>query len=46
MLVREASAIALQWVIEPELEHEVAEQIGNDRDCHVPSFVVVSATRL
>lgn len=39
------SGCTLHRIIEPQIEREVAEQIGNDRDLHVPSSIVISATR-
>jgi 2-polyprenyl-3-methyl-5-hydroxy-6-metoxy-1,4-benzoquinol methylase len=35
----------LRRVVEPRLSPELAQQIGNDRDVHVPSFLVVAAVR-
>lgn len=33
-------------IIEPQLSQELAQQIGNERDVHVPSFMVIHAARL
>lgn len=35
----------LERIIEPQLQPDVAELIGNDRDAHVPSFVVIAARK-
>ncbi len=35
----------LRQIIEPQLSHELAEQIDNERDVHVPSFIVIAATK-
>jgi 2-polyprenyl-3-methyl-5-hydroxy-6-metoxy-1,4-benzoquinol methylase len=35
----------LQHIIEPQLSQELAQQLGNDKDVHVPSFIVIHATR-
>jgi 2-polyprenyl-3-methyl-5-hydroxy-6-metoxy-1,4-benzoquinol methylase len=35
----------LQHVIEPQLSQEAAEQLGNSRDIHVPSFIVIQAIK-
>lgn len=35
----------LQHIIEPQLGVELAQEIGNDRDVHVPSFIVIAATK-
>jgi SAM-dependent methyltransferase len=40
------SGCALHRVVEPQLAPDIAERIGNDRDLHVPSSIVISATRL
>ncbi len=35
----------LRQIIEPQLSQELAQQIGNDRDVHVPSFIVIHASK-
>lgn len=35
----------IQHIIEPQLSQEAAEQIGNSRDVHVPSFIVIQAIK-
>jgi 2-polyprenyl-3-methyl-5-hydroxy-6-metoxy-1,4-benzoquinol methylase len=35
----------LRQIIEPQLSQEQARQIGNERDVHVPSFIVIHAAR-
>lgn len=40
------SGCTIQRIIEPQIERDVAGQIGNDRDLHVPSSSVIAATRL
>lgn len=39
------SGCVLRRVLEPRLSPEIARQIGNDRDVHVPSFVVIAASK-
>ncbi|HEY7355485.1 MAG TPA: class I SAM-dependent methyltransferase [Ktedonobacterales bacterium] len=36
---------ALRQIIEPQLSQELARHIGNERDVHVPSFIVIHAAR-
>jgi SAM-dependent methyltransferase len=40
------SDCTLHRIIEPQIERDVADHIGNDRDLHVPSSIVISAIRL
>ncbi|HEY7351062.1 MAG TPA: class I SAM-dependent methyltransferase [Ktedonobacterales bacterium] len=35
----------LRQMVEPQLSQELAQQIGNERDVSVPSFIVIHATR-
>jgi 2-polyprenyl-3-methyl-5-hydroxy-6-metoxy-1,4-benzoquinol methylase len=35
----------IRSIIEPQLDTEVADRYGNDRDLHVPSFLVIEAVR-
>lgn len=35
----------LQHIIEPQLNAALAQEIGNDRDVHVPSFIVIAARK-
>ena len=35
----------LQQIIEPHLDPALAQEIGNDRDVHVPSFIVIAARK-
>jgi hypothetical protein len=35
----------LTRVVEPELPPDAVDEIGSDRDCYVPSFFVVAATK-
>ena len=36
---------ALTRFVEPELPPEAVDMVGIDRDCHVPSFIVVAASK-
>lgn len=44
LVIREGCA--LRGMIEPALGEETARQFGNDRDVHVPSFIVLHASKL
>jgi 2-polyprenyl-3-methyl-5-hydroxy-6-metoxy-1,4-benzoquinol methylase len=35
----------LRHMVEPQLSVDVARQLGNDRDVHVPSFIILHATK-
>ncbi len=35
----------LRQIVEPQLSQELARHIGNERDVHVPSFIVIHAAR-
>ncbi len=35
----------LRQMIEPQLSRELAQQVGNERDVHVPSFLVIHASK-
>lgn len=37
---------ALHRMVEPQLSEEAARQFGNDRDVHVPSFIVLHAIKV
>jgi SAM-dependent methyltransferase len=34
----------IRRVLEPQLSPEAAQEIGNDRDVHVPSFIIIAAS--
>lgn len=44
LVIREGCA--LRRIIEPQLSEEAARQFGNDRDVHVPSFMVLHASKV
>ncbi|MEO7001985.1 MAG: class I SAM-dependent methyltransferase [Ktedonobacterales bacterium] len=40
-----AAGFTLRRMVEPQLSDEGARALGNDRDCHVPSFVALCLTK-
>lgn len=39
------SGCSITRICEPRLELDIARQLGNHRDVHVPSFMVIAATK-